>query len=73
MNLRVRAIGYQPQTRQVTLTAGSVSVNFDLRRDVTQLGEVVVTGVATATEQIKLPFITAYQTVGAGCSNSQYP
>jgi TonB-linked SusC/RagA family outer membrane protein len=56
VNLRVRAIGYQPQTRQITLTAGSQSVNFDLRRDVTQLGEVVVTGVATATEQIKLPF-----------------
>ncbi|HKY99090.1 MAG TPA: carboxypeptidase-like regulatory domain-containing protein, partial [Gemmatimonadaceae bacterium] len=43
VNLRVRAIGYQPQMRQVTLTAGSQSVNFDLRRDVTQLGEVVVT------------------------------
>lgn len=24
-------------------------------------------------QQIKLPFIKAYQTVGAGCSNSQYP
>jgi TonB-linked SusC/RagA family outer membrane protein len=59
VNLRVRAIGYQPQMRQVTLTAGSQTVNFDLRKDVTQLGEVVVTGVATATEQIKLPFTVA--------------
>ncbi|HXV17591.1 MAG TPA: carboxypeptidase-like regulatory domain-containing protein, partial [Gemmatimonadaceae bacterium] len=59
VNLRVRAIGYQPQMRQITLTAGSQTVNFDLRKDVTQLGEVVVTGVATATEQIKLPFTVA--------------
>lgn len=58
-NLRVRAIGYQPQMRIISLTAGSQTVNFVLRRDVTQLGEVVVTGVATATEQIKLPFTVA--------------
>lgn len=58
-NLRVRAIGYQPQMRIIALTAGTQTVNFDLRRDVTQLGEVVVTGVATATEQIKLPFTVA--------------
>jgi TonB-linked SusC/RagA family outer membrane protein len=57
--LRVRAIGYLPQTRQVTLTAGTQTANFDLRKDVTQLSEVVVTGVATATEQIKLPFTVA--------------
>ena len=54
--LRVRAIGYQPQTRQVSLTAGNQTLNFDLRRDVTQLSEVVVTGVTAATESIKLPF-----------------
>jgi TonB-linked SusC/RagA family outer membrane protein len=59
VNLRVRAIGYQPQIRQITLNPGPQTVNFDLRRDVTQLGEVVVTGVATATEQIKVPFTVA--------------
>jgi TonB-linked SusC/RagA family outer membrane protein len=59
VNIRVRAIGYQPQMRQVTLTAGSQTVAFSLRKDVTQLGEVVVTGVATATEQVKLPFTVA--------------
>jgi TonB-linked SusC/RagA family outer membrane protein len=59
VNLRVRAIGYQPQLRAIALNAGAQTVNFDLRRDVTQLGEVVVTGVATATEQIKLPFTVA--------------
>ena len=56
VNLRVRAIGYQPQLKVVTLNAGAQTANFDLRRDVTQLGEVVVTGVSTATEQVKLPF-----------------
>ncbi|MGI9043786.1 MAG: SusC/RagA family TonB-linked outer membrane protein [Gemmatimonadaceae bacterium] len=59
VNLRVRAIGYLPQTRIITLTAGTQTINFDLRRDVTQLSEVVVTGVATATEQVKLPFTVA--------------
>ena len=57
--LRVRAIGYVPQTRNVSLTAGNQNFNFDLRRDVTQLSEVVVTGVTAATESIKLPFTVA--------------
>ncbi|HUQ19168.1 MAG TPA: SusC/RagA family TonB-linked outer membrane protein [Gemmatimonadaceae bacterium] len=60
VNLRVRAIGYQPQMKVVTLNAGSQTANFDLRRDVTQLGEVVVTGVSTATETVKLPFTVAH-------------
>jgi len=59
VNLRVRAIGYQPQVKQVILTAGTQTIAFSLRKDVTQLGEVVVTGVTTATEQIKLPFTVA--------------
>src|SRR5215218_4349691 len=37
VNLRVRAIGYQPQVRQISLTAGTQTLNFELRRDVTQL------------------------------------
>jgi TonB-linked SusC/RagA family outer membrane protein len=57
--LRVRAIGYVPQSRQVSLTAGNQNFNFDLKRDITQLSEVVVTGVTAATEQIKLPFTVA--------------
>ena len=57
--LRVRAIGYVPQTRNVSLTAGNQNFNFDLRRDVTQLSEVVVTGVTAATESVKLPFTVA--------------
>jgi TonB-linked SusC/RagA family outer membrane protein len=54
--LRVRAIGYVPQARQVSLPAGSQTFNFDLKKDITQLSEVVVTGVTSATEAIKLPF-----------------
>ncbi|MFN2603924.1 MAG: SusC/RagA family TonB-linked outer membrane protein [Gemmatimonadaceae bacterium] len=59
-NLRVRAIGYQPIAKPITLEAGSITIDFSLRRDVTQLGEVVVTGVSTATEQVKLPFTVAH-------------
>ena len=56
MTVRARAIGYVPQSRLIVLTSGYQTVSFDLRRDVTQLNEVVVTGVTNATEQIKLPF-----------------
>lgn len=54
--LRVRAIGYVPQSRQVSLPAGDQNFNFDLKRDVTQLSDIVVTGVTRATESVKLPF-----------------
>src|SRR5215203_5957340 len=54
--VRARAIGYKPQTRTINLTSGSQNLVFTLARDATQLSEVVVTGVATATEQIKVPF-----------------
>ena len=57
--LRVRAIGYQPQTRQVTPAAGTQTLSFSLPRDVTQLSSVVVTGVTAATETVKLPFTVA--------------
>ena len=59
LNVRVRAIGYQPQLRSITLSPGAQTVSFDLKKDVTQLGEVVVTGVTSSTEQIKLPFTVA--------------
>jgi outer membrane receptor protein involved in Fe transport len=57
--LRARAIGYQPVSRPLTLTSGTQTVAFDMKRDVTELNAVVVTGVAKATEQIKLPFTVA--------------
>ena len=57
VTLRARSVGFQPQTRPVTISAGTQSgVDFVLRTDVTRLSEVVVTGVAAATEQIKVPF-----------------
>lgn len=59
VSLRVRAIGYQPAVTTVTLRPGSQTVNIILRKDVTQLSAVVVTGVTGATEQVKLPFTVA--------------
>ena len=54
--VRARAIGFQPQSLPVTLTAGAQTVSFDMKKDVTELTAVVVTGVTTATEQRKLAF-----------------
>lgn len=54
--LRVRSVGFSPQTRNVTVTAGSQTADFTLRPDVTRLSEVVVTGMSAATEAIKVPF-----------------
>lgn len=56
VTLRARAIGFQPSASAVTLSAGSQTVDFSLRKDLTELSAVVVTGVTRATEQIKLPF-----------------
>ena len=54
--LRARAIGYQPGSSPIALSAGSQSVDFSLKKDLTELSAVVVTGVTRATEAIKLPF-----------------
>ncbi|HJP59344.1 MAG TPA: SusC/RagA family TonB-linked outer membrane protein [Gemmatimonadaceae bacterium] len=51
-----RYIGFTQQAQAVTLSPGSQTVNFTLTADPFNLGEVVVTGVATGTEQRKLPF-----------------
>ncbi|MBA3645762.1 MAG: TonB-dependent receptor [Gemmatimonadaceae bacterium] len=57
--MRVRSIGYVPQTRTVSLTAGSQSANFSLTQDINRLQAVVTTGVTGATETTKLPFSVA--------------
>ena len=57
--LRARSVGFTPQSRQITIRAGAQTVDFSMRPDVTRLSEVVVTGVAAATEQIKVPFAVA--------------
>lgn len=59
VQLRARSVGFIPQARQITITAGSRSENFSLRPDVTKLSEVVVTGVTGATERAKVPFSVA--------------
>ena len=57
VNLRVRAIGYQPGLRPIKLTAGSQTQDFALKQDVNRLNEVVVTGtVGEGTERSKVPF-----------------
>jgi TonB-linked SusC/RagA family outer membrane protein len=57
--LRVRAIGYSPQTRTITITAGASTQDFALSPDINKLNQVVVTGVTSGTEQKKLPFVVA--------------
>jgi TonB-linked SusC/RagA family outer membrane protein len=56
VNLRVRAVGYQPQVRPVRVTAGTQTFNFVLKQDVNRLDEIVVTGVVEGTERSKVPF-----------------
>jgi TonB-linked SusC/RagA family outer membrane protein len=57
LNLRVRAIGYQPGLRPIRLTAGSQTQDFTLKQDINRLNEVVVTGVVGAgTERAKVPY-----------------
>ncbi len=56
INLRVRAIGYQPGIIPIRVTAGTQTQNFTLKQDVNRLNEVVVTGSIEATERAKVPF-----------------
>lgn len=54
VSVGVRFIGFRPLTKQVTLTAGTQTVDFALEADPFRLEEVVVTGVADATSAAKL-------------------
>jgi TonB-linked SusC/RagA family outer membrane protein len=54
--LRVRSVGFKPQERAITVSAGSQTINFALETDAMRLTELVVTGVTGATERIKVPF-----------------
>jgi TonB-linked SusC/RagA family outer membrane protein len=56
VQMTVRAIGFKPQTRAVTISAGNQTLDFTLDVDVNRLSEVVVTGVTGATETKKLAF-----------------
>jgi len=48
-NMTVRAIGFRPQTKSLTINAGNQTHDFVLEVDVNRLSEVVVTGVTGAT------------------------
>jgi len=57
VNLRVRAIGYQPGLLPIRITAGTQTQDFTLKQDINRLNEVVVTGtVGEGTERSKVPF-----------------
>src|SRR5262249_43998315 len=57
VNLRVRAIGYQPGLRPIRITAGSQTQDFSLKQDINRLNEVIVTGVVgEGVERAKVPF-----------------
>jgi TonB-linked SusC/RagA family outer membrane protein len=54
--LTARYIGHKPVTRTITLSAGEQQQDFTLEPDPLRLEEVVVTGVADATDRRKLAF-----------------
>lgn len=55
-----RFIGFSQAQRTLTLASGNQTVDFTMVADPFNLSEVVVTGVATGTEQRKLPFTVAH-------------
>ena len=59
VNLRVRAVGYQPQVRPVRVEAGTQTFNFVLRQDINRLDEIIVTGTVEGIEKAKVPFAVA--------------
>src|SRR5436190_4922214 len=54
--VRARGIGFKPNSKAITLTAGEQTLDLTLAYDVNLLEAVVVTGVQEATEQVKVPF-----------------
>ena len=57
--ITARYIGHKPVTRTITLSAGEQQQDFQLAADPLRLEEVVVTGVAEATDRHKLPMTVA--------------
>src|SRR5256712_9866384 len=54
--LRVRAVGFKPNSKALKLISGEQTVDLTLAYDVNLLEAVVVTGVQQATEAGKVPF-----------------
>lgn len=64
VNLRVRAIGYQPGLRPIRVTGGNQTQDFALKQDINRLNEVVVTGVVgEGVERSKVPFAIGRLTI----------
>ncbi len=59
VTMRVRYIGYQSSTKQITLTPGTQTQDFALKFDPMTLEAVVVTGLAEATERKNLTIAAA--------------
>ena len=59
VTLRARSIGMKPDAKPIVLRPGVINQNFVLAADVNRLSQVVVTGVAGATEQTKVTFALA--------------
>ena len=59
VQLSARLIGFSAITRDITLSAGSQTQDFQLKADPFRLDEMIVTGVAEATSARKLPFSVA--------------
>lgn len=57
--LRARSIGQKPGQASIVIRPGVINQNFALEADVNRLSQVVVTGVAGATEQTKVTFALA--------------
>ena len=57
--LRVRAIGYTQGVQGIKIAAGSHTYNFELKKDINRLSEVVVTGSMEGTERSKVAFSVA--------------
>jgi TonB-linked SusC/RagA family outer membrane protein len=60
VTLHARYIGYSPSTKQITLTPGTQTQDFELKFDPMTLDAVVVTGVAEATEAKNLTFAVGH-------------
>ncbi len=56
VNLRVRAVGYQPGVVAIRITGGSQTHDFTLKKDINRLSEVIVTGSIEGTERSKVAF-----------------
>ena len=56
VTITARGIGFKSMSRQVTLAAGEVTVDFALATDINRLEEVIVTGTLEGVERAKVPF-----------------